>query len=735
MDRAQIFTTLSALVSGDFEKLLFAANPPRGLIPGPTAAQAMRVSALLDWADSPTGCGLDEIQDLLSQLDNLPPPPKLCPHNLPRSGTKTFVGRQKDLDRVHAQLTETSRLAITALKGMGGIGKTELALQYAYTHLDAETYPGGICWLLAKDQNIGTEIVNFARTRLNVTPPDGLDLAAQVAYVWNQWPTSGDVLVIIDDVAGQNENEAYAAIKPYLPTDSRFRVLLTTRLQLGASIPTVSIDVLSEVESLKLLESLIGQERLTREPNTAKALCKWLGYLPLGLELVGRFLHTKPTWNLAKMQQQLEAKKLEAKALCQAQADMTAAHESLAAAFELSWQDLKPPAQDLAYRLGLYALAPIPWEWMEEWYDGTDPDDLEDWRDEELISRSLLDLDAAANTVQLHQLIREFFLAKLETWTEADPLKRQYCQRMVAIAQTIPQTPTRDQILAVTPAIPHIAEAATTWQGWLSEEDNGLIWPFIGLGRFYAGQGAYGQAEPWYANCLVVARDRLGDDHPHVANSLNNLAHLYQSQGQYSLAEPLYQEALALTKQLLGEAHPDVANSLHNLAGLYESQGRYSLAEPLYQKALALRKQLFGEVHPAVANSLNNLANLYQRQGNYSLAEPLYQEALALRKQLLGEAHPAVASSLNNLAHLYDSQRRYSLAEPLYQKALALIKHLLGEAHPTVATSLNNLALLYKSQGRYGEAEPLYLQAMKIDGEHPSLELSIIAYRAKTPLR
>jgi hypothetical protein len=137
MDRAPLFATLSALVSGDFEKLLFAANPPRGLIPGPTAAQAMRVSALLDWADSPTGRGLDEIQDLLSRLNALPPPPKRCPHNLPRSGTKTFAGRQEDLDRVHAQLHETSRLAITALKGMGGIGKTELALQYAYTHLSS----------------------------------------------------------------------------------------------------------------------------------------------------------------------------------------------------------------------------------------------------------------------------------------------------------------------------------------------------------------------------------------------------------------------------------------------------------------------------------------------------------------------------------------------------------------------------------------------------------------------
>ncbi|WP_133158959.1 tetratricopeptide repeat protein, partial [Microcystis aeruginosa] len=68
----------------------------------------------------------------------------------------------------------------------------------------------------------------------------------------------------------------------------------------------------------------------------------------------------------------------------------------------------------------------------------------------------------------------------------------------------------------------------------------------------------------------------LGDNHPHVATSLNNLAALYESQGRYTEAEPLYLEALDLKKQLLGDNHPHVATSLNNLAALYESQGRYT---------------------------------------------------------------------------------------------------------------------------------------------------------------
>jgi tetratricopeptide (TPR) repeat protein len=505
-------------------------------------------------------------------------------------------------------------------------------------------------------------------------------------------------------------------------------VLLTTRLQLGASIQTVQIDVLSEAASLELLRSLTGGDRVNRELATAKALCEWLGYLPLGLELVGRFLARKPGWGLARMQQQLDQKRLEAKPLTQAQADMTAAHESLAAAFELSWQDLEAESQALAYRLCLFALAPIDWQWVEQWYEGTDADDLEDWRDEGLVNRSLLNLDDTTNTVQLHQIIREFFRAKLELWAGAEGLKRAYGQRMVQVAQAIPQTPTRDQILAVTAAIPHLAEAATTWQRWV--EDESLIWPFAGLGRFYQGQGAYGQAEPWYQMGWVVTRDRLGADHPAVATSMNNLAELYRSQGRYGEAEPLYRDALTLYQRLLGDDHPNVATSMNNLAGLYESQGRYGEAEPLYRDALTLSQRLLGDDHPAVATNMNNLAVLYALQGRYGEAEPLYRDALTLRQRLLGDDHPAVAQRMNNLAGLYASQGRYGEAEPLYRDALTLSQRLLGDDHPDVATSMNNLAYLYASQGRYGEAEPLFRDALTLHqrllgDDHPAVATSM----------
>ncbi|MEP0755217.1 tetratricopeptide repeat protein [Trichocoleus sp. Lan] len=628
--------------------------------------------------------------------------PEEIPSNLPRSGVIQFVGRDEAFKTLHEQLQQKERVAICAIAGMGGVGKTELALQYALSHQQQGTYPGGLCWLQAAEADIGTQIISFARVQLDLQIPDGLDLLEQVAYCWRHW-RGGEVLLVLDDV------RSYEKIKPYLPpAEPRFKVLITTRRQgLGESFELLRLEVLSQDAAIKLLVSFVGEERIHRELDQAKQLCEELGYLPLGLELVGRYLKRKPDLSIAQMRQRLG---LEHRSLQQRSEDMTA-QLGVAAAFELSWQELDKLAQQLACLLSLFALAPIPWLLVEQSLPEQDSEVLEDARDEELLNLSLLER-RAQGSYQLHQLIREFLRSKLEQLAETDELKRRFCKAMAAAAQQIPDTPTQQDIITAASAIPHLAETAEYQTNWLSDQD--FVWPFCGLGWFYEGQGAYSQAEPWYEQCLITARGRLSEEHPNVALSLNKLAGLYSSQGRYAEAEPLYVQALELRKHLLGTEHLHVALSLNNLAYLYSSQGRYTEAEPLYLQSLELCKRRLGEEHPHVALSLNNLAYLYSSQGRYAEAEPLYLQALELRKHLLGTEHPHVATSLNDLAYLYNSQGRYAEAEPLYLQALKLRKRLLGEEHPDVAASLNNLGKLYYSQGRYAEAEPLCLQAIEI---------------------
>ncbi len=665
-----------------------------------------------------------------------------CPTYIPYSGVREFVGREKELINLHEQLQQPCAVAISAVvAGMGGVGKTELAIKYARKH-EAD-YTGGVCWINASRENLEAEIVQFASHKMNLTVPQTLNekplsLTEQVAWCWQNWqPPSGLVLLILDDVTNLNN------ICSCLPRNNdRFRVLITTRLRrLENNFIEISLDVLSPEEALQELATILGEEdkRIQKEPQTAKDLCKWLGYLPLGLELVGRYLAEDPDLSLAKMLQALQTKRLQNLAINPSEDELKAtemtAKLGVKAAFDLSWQKLDAMTQHVGKLLSLFAPDAIPWELVESasermnWVD----DDVNEAKKQLYKYHLIQRLDDSVANYKIHPLVREFLqeqlaenISNLEAQAKTGKdLKQSFFATILPIAKEIPESPTLEQINLFRFIIPHLAEIAENLLNAVKDED--LIWVFSGIKNFYSGQGLYVLAEPWFKQCMSVTQARLGSEHPDVALSINNLAVLYYSQGRYSEAEPLLVQALELRKRLLGLEHPDVAQSINNLAGLYESQGRYSEAESLVLQALELNKRLLGSEHPNVALSL---AVLYYSQRRYSEAEPFLVQALELNKRLLGLEHPDVATSINNLALLYFSQGRYSEAEPLFLETLELRKRLLGLEHPDVATSINNLAALYQSQGRYSEAEPLFLEALELRKrllglEHPDVATSI----------
>lgn len=629
--------------------------------------------------------------------------------NLGRRGVipEQFIGREQEIRTLHELLQQNAQVAITAaVTGMGGVGKTELAIQYARNHLS--TYQGGVCWFPARDFPLN--LVEFARPRFfpNINF-DRFSLQEQVAYCWQNW-AKGEALLVLDDVTNYQQQ-----VQLYLPESPRFKVLITTRKRLrDKKIALLDLEVLTPANSLELLKLLLGNERVERELDIAAELCKWLGYLPLGLELVGRYLDEEPL-SLAQMLERLKQKRLKHPALEETNPMMTA-QLGVIDAFELSWDRLDEKAQQLGCLLSLFALAAIPWELVEGVYhcfqgDGFESEDLEKPR-KDLIKFHLFKTDK--ETYSLHQLIREFFREKLEGLEQADEMKQAFAVSIVAVAKQIadPIALTRELLMPIAPVIPHLQEVANHLTTYLSNEDLGTS--FLGLGRFYEGQGVYVQAEPWYEKCLCVVQANLGETHPAVTESLNNLASIYLLQGRYSEAEPKYQQALELLKRFGENKSLNLAYTLRNLAHLYTLQGRYDEAEPVALQALELFKLLQGDEHTDIALILNNLGEIYRRSERYSEAESPYLQALKLRRHLLGNDDIRVATSLNNLAELYRDQRRYSEAEPLYLESLELHKRLLGDDHQYVAVSLGNLGRLYEAQSHYGKAVHLFAQALEI---------------------
>jgi tetratricopeptide (TPR) repeat protein len=699
--------------------------------------------------------------------------------NLECSSVVEFVGRERDIAKLDDLLQQQNNLPAVAIIGMGGVGKTALANRYGQRHLERlGDSVGGVCWIDVRDGDVGLQIVSFARSILNLKPPDNFDLPNQLRYCWQSWPL-GDVLLVFDDVTDYKQQ-----VKPYLPPKSSgFKVLISSREKLGRGLAYLQLDELKTEAALRLLEVLVDdRNRFQGELDVAEQICKWLGYLPLGLELVGCYLYRRQDLSLEAMLSLLEEKRLRHIAVQKPDPTMTA-QLGVAAAFELSWERLDENAQKLGCMLSLFALADIPW-WLVEGAYYYLPTSEDEEIDLEVLEEARADLlnchllkSASDSACRLHPLIREFLIGKREESIQLKELKEAFVNAMATVANRIPDSPTYQQIQITAPAIPHVAEIATEKNLMNLLNDKYLTVPFVGLGRFYNGQGLFDRALPWFEQCLSVTRSRFGSEHSQVATSLNNLAWVYQTLGRYSEVEPLLLEVLKLDQRLLGEQNVCVSKSLINLASLYQLQGRYDDAETMFLRTLELSKYWREEDSSLLITCLNHLVALYFERDEYETAEfvlmqaisvlmqareesqdfsdinhlpnllnylarickhqqrddeaeEFYKLALVKTQQLVGDNHPNFATAMNNLALFYLEKNSYSKAETLLIKVLKQRVMFLGEEHLDIANVQHNLAYLYDSQGRYSEAEPLHLRALEIrirllGEEHPDVATSL----------
>ncbi len=636
------------------------------------------------------------------------------------------MGREEELADIHGKLQEGQGVIVCAVEGMGGVGKTELALQYASRY--QQEYVARY-WLSLREMGLAQAVVTLASPYLDL--PEAMQaqsLDEQAAWCWQNWlPESGKLLVILDDVP-KAENIPDLA----MPIDPRVRVLVTTReRELNVGFESVPLKVLSEEKALELLRKIVGAAKVDKELVTVKEICNTLGYLPLGIELIGEYLSKNRFLSFAKLQESLN---LADESIARKRKHRFYAHRGVEAAIQLSWDDISTSSQRVAMLLGLFAPMEISWKLVAK--IGASAEITEDELDEargQLDSLHLIQpIDDECNFYKIHPLVREFLRAKLSKAEENHQFRQAFVNSLLAIAKEIPQSPTRDLIAMVAPAIPHLDMLSREMLDDILNpaKDENLIWAFLGIAFYYYGQGLYNSAISYLENCLKAIELRLGIDHLDVATSLNNLAELYTAQGKYNKAESLNVRALSIWKCQLGVKHPNVSTSLNNLAELYRLQGKYSEAESLLLQAIVILGNMVNVNNVDLATSLNNLANLYTATGKYSEAECVYKQSIKITQYHLGINHPDFATNINNLANLYRAQGKYKEADTLYQQSLEIWKHQLGAEHPNVATSLNNLAGLYESQGKYNEAEALYQQSLEIwehqlGVEHPNVATSL----------
>lgn len=658
--------------------------------------------------------------------ESIPEPQDTLPPNsrVTLRRNSQFVGRDEDLLALARLLKGGQSVAVSQAQsavasGLAGIGKTQLAIEFAYRY--GHFFTGVFLMSFAQPDAISTEFARLggAGGLQLFTEAAGLQIDEQANLVRSRLACGLPYLLIFDNC---DNPELVRAHHPGGAT----RVLITSR---NANWPSDlgvrrhALSVLSRDESI----ALVRQHRPDMSNQEASIIAAELGDLPLALHLAGRFLAGPGRRLLVERYlEELRSPRLfERLPLRERDGALPTGHSrDVARSFALSYEQLNPHSAEDAIALRLLARAAylVPGEIIPEALllatlelptDDLDAELFAEAALDRLVGLGLLEREADEG-LRMHRLVGAY-VRQVSTDSDAQGA----AERVVIVAAAnLTNAPNLAPISSFLPVLRAVTDAA------LGRVDGRVADLCSWLGKHLYELGFYASAQPYLERALGISEAVLGAEHPDTASSLNNLALLLQAKGEYAAARPLYEHALALRESVLGADHPDTAGSLNNLALLLQAQGEYTAARPLYERALAISEAVLGAEHPDTASSLNNLAFLLQAQGDYAAARPLYERALALRESVLGSEHPDTAGSLNNLALLLQAQGDFTIARPLYERALAINEAVLGAEHPQIATSLNNLAGLLTRQGDYETAVSLYKRALAITesvlgAEHP----------------
>jgi tetratricopeptide (TPR) repeat protein len=616
----------------------------------------------------------------------------------------TFTGRADELDRLDAILTQhkpaaeiqavtPNAVGRAALYGMGGVGKTSVAVEYAYRY---RNFYSGVWWCPAETRaGLLTSLAALAVT-LGAAPTNESDVenAARSALNYLAQQRS-NWLIIYDNVTSPDD------IMDLLPA-SGARVLITSRWSdwnnLAAEVP---LGVLPLEEAAAYLTTRADR----RDQTGALKLARALGQLPLALA------HAAALCKRTQMSFEEYAAKLEK--LINLAPRSSPMQGSVAWTFQLAVQQAAercPQSERMMSLLALCAPERVPIGLISGFVEN-DVESLQALST--LVELSLVTNDPfedEAPAVTVHRLVQMAARARPVDAGTFDATVAELTKRLLDAYphEEAAFAPSSWPLCArLTPHIEQLisfpnAERAE-WGDLLNR-----------VGSYYFGRAYYTKARQSFSRAIAINERMWGSHDPRTALALNNLALVLWEQGHPNDALPLLERARLIRDEKLGPEHLDTAETLNNLGALLKEQGDASSARPLLERALMIYENMLGPEHPWTARTLNNLASVLQVEGDLAGAQRLFERALALREKVLGPDHQDTAMSLTDFAQLFYEQKELDRARLLYERALAIYERTLGPEHPWTANSLIGLAQVLEAQGNIMAAEPLFQRALII---------------------
>ncbi|NMO55108.1 tetratricopeptide repeat protein [Actinoplanes sp. TBRC 11911] len=609
-----------------------------------------------------------------------------------------FTGRESLLEDIHEKLSRTQQTAVLpqALHGMGGVGKSQVAIEYVHRHSSIYDL---IWWVSAeREAQILTSLTQLAlRLNLDVSPEANTAVPAVREALSTGSSGYQNWLLVFDNA------EAPQDVMKYFPTGGAGKILVTSRdLDWGRVTRSIEVDVFTREESKAFLHG--------RNPDLSDddgdRLATALGDLPLAIEQAAAW-RSATGMSVDEYLSLLEAKRIE---VLEA-APSPDYPDSVAAAFELSLEKLKtvnPAALQLLQICSFFAPEPIsrdlfagsPVAPITEELDATLSDSFRVSRAIRDIQRyALAKIDHARNALQIHRLVQAVLIGRMSE-NERLVMRR---GAHTLLANNTPNNPSRRGDWRLYQALqPHVAVSRAV------ESPDARVQQLVsGVMQFLYYWGDHAGSEALAQEALEWTRKSNGPAAQQTLKVAKWLGFMRWKNGKYAEARELNAQSLALYRENFGDQEEGTIDAMNIVANDLRTSGEFVAARDLDEETVALARRELGEDDPATLNFAHSLGVSLRFNGEFKRAAEVDADTLRRREIVLGSddeatfnTHAALLIDLRENGAFLETVPRF---DALYRRVLATF----DQDAPATLQAARYLAISRRKAGDHNGARAL----------------------------